>query len=90
MLLFRYLIFFSQIFFFSKYSIRNIIRVSITLDPLQVRHLVRPDLDPNNLQSLSADDKMPFTVIELSKACCLFSAGLNYNVSHMLIESEEI
>ena len=41
---------------FSKYSIRNIIRVSNTLDPDQVRRFVGPDLGPNCLLRLSADD----------------------------------
>ena len=33
----------------------NTIRVSNSLDPDQARHFVRPDLDPNCLQKLSAD-----------------------------------
>ena len=36
--------------FFSKYSFRNNIRVSNSLDPDQARQSVRPDLDPNCLQ----------------------------------------
>ena len=35
----------------------NIISVSNGLDPDQDRHFVGPDLDPNCLQRLSADDK---------------------------------
>ena len=31
--------------------------MSNSLDPDQVQHLVGPDLDPNCLQRLSADDK---------------------------------
>ena len=31
--------------------------MSNSLDPDQARHFVRPDLDPNFLQRLSADDK---------------------------------
>ena len=40
----------------SKNSFRNTIRVSISLDPDQDRHFVGPDLGPNCLQRLSADD----------------------------------
>ena len=36
---------------------RNTIRVSNSLDPDQARCFVGPDLDPNCLQRLSADDK---------------------------------
>ena len=42
---------------FSKKKFRNIIRVSNGLDPDQDRHSVGPDLGPNCLQRLSADDK---------------------------------
>ena len=35
----------------------NNIRVSNSLDPDQARHFVGPDLGPNCLQRLSADDK---------------------------------
>ena len=41
---------------FSKNYFRNTIRVSNSLDPDQVRHFVGPDLGPNCLQRLSADD----------------------------------
>ena len=43
---------------FSENSFRNTctIRVSNSLDPDQARHFVGPDLDPNCLQMLSADD----------------------------------
>ena len=40
---------------FSK-SFRNTIRVSNSLDPDQARHFVGPDLGPNYLHRLSADD----------------------------------
>ena len=43
---------------FSKYSFRNIIRVSNSLDPVQAQYSVGPDLHPNCLQRLSADDKI--------------------------------
>ena len=42
---------------FSKKSFRNTIRVSNSSDPDQARHFVGPDLGPNCLQRLSADDK---------------------------------
>ena len=42
---------------FSKNSFRNTIRVSNSLDPDQDRHFVYPDLGPNCLQRISADDK---------------------------------
>ena len=32
--------------------------MSNSLDPDQARHFVRPDLDPNCLRRLSADDKV--------------------------------
>ena len=41
---------------FLKNSFRNTIRVSNSLDPDQAGHFVRPDLGPNCLQRLSADD----------------------------------
>ena len=40
-----------------KKSFRNIIKVSNGLDSDQDRHSVGPDLRPNCLQRLSADDK---------------------------------
>ena len=41
---------------FSKCSFRNTIRVSNSFDPDQDRHSVGPDLCPNCLQRLSADN----------------------------------
>ena len=41
---------------FSKNYIRNINRVSSSLDPDQARHTVGPDLGPNCLPMLSADN----------------------------------
>ena len=41
---------------FLKNSFRNTIRVSNSLDPDQARPFVGPDLGPNCLQNLSADD----------------------------------
>ena len=40
-----------------KKSFRNTFRVSNSLDPDQARCFVKPDLAPNCLQRLSADDK---------------------------------
>ena len=48
--------FLSSADFFPKNSFRNIIRVSNSLDPDYARHFVGPDLGPNCLQRLSADD----------------------------------
>ena len=42
---------------FSKKLFRNTIGVPNSLDPDEDRHSVPPDLDPNCLQMLSADDK---------------------------------
>ena len=43
---------------FSKISFWNIISVSNILDPDQDRHSVGPDLGPNCLQRLSAEDNI--------------------------------
>ena len=55
-MLFRPLLIFSKSTF-SKNSFRNTITVSNSLDPDQDRRSVGPDLGPNCLQRLSADDK---------------------------------
>ena len=55
-LLLCHLLTFFQKEMFSKNSIRNTITVSNSLDPDQARRYVGPDLDPNCLQSSSADD----------------------------------
>ena len=47
---------FFRINFFSKEKIRDTIRVSNSLDPDQARRFVGPDLGPNCLQNLSAED----------------------------------
>ena len=53
-------------FFFQKNSFRNTIRVSNNLDLDQDRYSVGPDLGPNCLQRLSADDKkLPLASHEL-------------------------
>ena len=56
MLFCRLWIFFFLIF--QKKSFRNTIRVSNSLDPHQAQCFVEPDLGPNCLQRLSADDKI--------------------------------
>ena len=48
------LVFSKSVFF--KNSVRNNLLVSNRLDPDQARHFVGPDLGPNCLQKLSADD----------------------------------
>ena len=48
------------------------IRVSNSLDPDQDRHYVGPDLGPNCLQRLSADDKWPLARKELRVVCIWF------------------
>ena len=47
---------FFQSHLFIKNSFRNTIRVSSSLNPDQARYFVKPDLGPNCLQRLSADD----------------------------------
>ena len=54
---FMFLLSVSSADFFSKKSLRNTIRVSNSLDPDQDRLYVGPDLDPNCLQRLSAENK---------------------------------
>ena len=56
---------FCCLLFYSKYSSRNRIRVSKSLDPDQARHFVGPDLGPNCLQRLSADTKSSLLSIEV-------------------------
>ena len=50
----KFLIFSKSLFL--KNSFRNTTRVSDSLDPDQARHFGGPDLGPNCLQKLSADD----------------------------------
>ena len=60
--------FFSKLTF-SKISYKNSIslRVSNSLDPDQARHYVGPDLDPNCLQRLSANEASRQKVKGISK-----------------------
>ena len=50
---------------FSKKYFRNTIRVSNSMDPDQAQPFVGPDLGPNCLQRLSADDKSRYGATEL-------------------------
>ena len=45
-----------QIFLLLKNSFRNTFRVSNSLDPDQAWHFVRPDMGPDSLQMLLADN----------------------------------
>ena len=54
--------------YFSKHSFRNTIRVSNSLEPDQARRSVGPDLVPNCLQKLSADDTRRYGVNILTAA----------------------
>ena len=56
MLFGRLLIFFIKINLSKKNSFRHTFRVSNSLDPDLAQHFVGPDLGPNCLQRLSADD----------------------------------
>ena len=57
---------------FSKNSFRNTIRVSNGFDTDQDRHSVGPDLGPNCLERLSADDKnCPSKEIVKCPCCCI-------------------
>ena len=47
---------------FLKNYFRNTIRVANSLDPDQAQHFVEPDLGPNCLQKLSADDTRRYRV----------------------------
>ena len=57
---------------FSKNSFSNTISVSNLLDPDQDRHCVGPDLGPNCLQRLSADEKSPLARKVLKEAFCAY------------------
>ena len=50
------MLFCGLLIFFNINSFGNTMRVSNSLDPDQARHFVGPDLCPNCLQRLSADD----------------------------------
>ena len=87
------LIFFQNLLL--KKSFRNTIRVTNGLDPDQDRPYVGPDLGPNCLQSLSAEDKLQLAKYELTlkvpnmtaaddKFCDIFpnfQRKIRYNIS---------
>ena len=50
---------------FFRNSFRNAVRVSNSLDPDQARHFVGPDLGPNCLQRLSADNTRRYGMLKL-------------------------
>ena len=60
---------------FLKNSFKNTIRVSNSLDLDQARHFVGPDLGPNCLQRLSADDtsRQRVKLLNAEVLCCNFS-----------------
>ena len=59
--------------------------MSIGLDPDQDLHLVNPDLCPNCLQRLSAEDKSPLVRKELVNA-----RGCEKTLMYMLNETESV
>ena len=67
-------------------SLDATIRVSNSLDPDQARHLVGPDLGPNCLQRLSADNKSSLVGKELDTeqlVILLFSLTRGYSQFHL-------
>ena len=65
--------------FVSKISFMNSIRVSNSLDRDQAQHLVGPDLGPNCLQRLSADDPIsPICKAFLHDFCHLLMFSQNH------------
>ena len=68
---------FQHSFFFSKYSFKNNIRLSNSLDPDQAQRSVRTDLGPNGVQRSSADVKIPLAKISQS-------ATLHVNREHLI------
>ena len=66
---------------FGKNSFRNTIRMSNSLDPDQARQNVRPDLGPNCLQRLSADDtsRLRVKIINEAKELVLEVIDLDLN-----------
>ena len=67
MLLLSSVDFFSEKLTFSKISFRNTIRVSNGLIQMRTNVCVSPDLGPNCLQKLSAEDKSPLARKELTR-----------------------
>ena len=71
---------------FLKNSFRNTIRVSNSLDPYQAWHFVRPDLGPNCLQRLSADNirRQRYKYRLLLKLCKRFGPRSGLTWTHAL------
>ena len=69
--------FFSNITFSKILSRNYTIRVSNSLDTDQDRHSVCPDLGPNCLQRLSADDKSPPARKELNNQGISICVGIH-------------
>ena len=61
--------FFSSVDFFKPISLRNAIRVSNSLDQEQAQRFVWPDLSPNCLQRLEADDNSRQRVCVIPVLC---------------------
>ena len=59
--------------------------MSNSLDPHQDRHSVGPDLGPNRLQRLSADDKSPIARKDLSSHCIVSTHFLRGNLFHLCL-----
>ena len=63
---------------------KNSFRVSNCLDPDQDRHYVGPDLGPNCLLKLSADDKSPLASKELRERINLKQISFSQIISRLL------
>ena len=73
---------FSKSIFFSKNYFRNTIRVTNSLDSDLARHCFGPDLSPNCLQRLSADDtSRSFTIYLLGNFSCFFCHLLTFYIN---------
>ena len=71
---------------FSKSSFRNTNRVSDSLDQHQAQHFVGPDLGPNCLQRLSADDTSRHKLkIGMVFRKVNYTTGLNRNQKFIFI-----
>ena len=71
---------------FSKKPFKSTIRASNSLDPDQARYFVDPDLDPNCLQRLSADDKVATSGERVKKSHfgTNLSGGYNFKGGHFV------
>ena len=78
----RLLIFFLKSSF-PKTSFKNTIKVSNTLDPDLARHFVKPNLGPNFLEGLSADDKIAHIIPEASSTMRVFTGAHSSTFLHL-------